>query len=495
MRWRIPWIASLLGIGLITTLPFWNAKGDDVYITYRYVINFVEHGQLAYNLGEPTYGITSPLWFGLQSLLYMILRNMYVSSWILCLVSLVGCITALWLLAEQMIRSNWLRFFAVVMLLIDPWFMRWAFSGQEIAFKIGMVALLIWFTCKTVKSSGGTWKTSLLTGALFAAGLLTRPEMGLLILILLGALLYFRQYKRVLIIGSVFVILYGIWAVFCHFQFGELLPHTILVKTTSLRETLSIGQKISRLFSFSIPRYGAIVISPVVALFVIAFMISVKRIKSISSALYDPCVTAIAMLWVVGVTAGYLISGAYMAAYYTLIFSPFIPFILFAAIEAFACSPNYHFRKYVLASVGWAVLWSVGLLTWGGLGSFSWLASSNYNQGDDAAYIEYARWIDHNLPENARIATAELGIVGYYGKRYMIDLAGIATPSMLHNQNENLIKLKPTYFSLYGPPVDYYGPFKLQPIRIASFLRIGGGNAMRGKKAVCTLYQVVGMSE
>lgn len=492
---RLPWILCLAGIGLLTTLPFWNVKGDDVYITFRYVVNLVEHGQLAYNLGEPTYGFTSPLWLGFQSLLYLPLKNIYISSWIACLFSFIACIVCLWLLAEQMIRSNLLRFLSIAMILVDPWFMRWAFAGQEITFKIAVVGLLIYFVSRAIHQTGRTRTTDIWAGAFCAAGVLTRPEIGLLVLFLIGAFVQSRQYRRALRVSIVVVVLYGAWALFCHATFGEFLPHTILVKTTTLAGDISLSEKITNLFTFSLPRFGAIVVLPVVGLLSAAAVLLVGNVKPSFRQFYTSVPMALATCWVVGVTAGYMLTGAYMASMYTLIFSPFIPLIMFGWMETMTQNrPRAHFRRVMAVSMLWALLYGAGILTVGGLGSFSWMASGRYREGDDASYIQYARWIRDNLPGDARIATNELGIVGFFGHRYMIDLAGIATPQMLHDRDSDVLgTLAPTHFSIYGPAVDHYGPFRLRAIRDVSFLRVGGGNAFRGRDAVCTLYEVVGL--
>jgi hypothetical protein len=492
---RLPWILSLSAIGLLTTLPFWNVKGDDVYITYRYVVNLVEHGQLAYNLGEPTYGFTSPLWLGVQSLFYVIFRNIYLSSWIACLFSFVACIVGLWLLAEQMIRSNWLRFFSISMLLVDPWFMRWAFAGQEITCKIAVAALLICFTSNAVRHTVRTRTTDIWAGAAYTAGILTRPEIGLLVLFLIGAFIHSRQYKRAFAIGMLVTALYGSWACFCHATFGEFLPHTILVKTTTLGTAFSLSDKLARVFTFSIPRYGAIVVLPMVGLLSVTLVLLVASVKARLRMSCTSVPMALATCWVSGVTVGYIVSGAYMASMYTLIFSPFIPLIMCGWIEAMARDrPKAHLGRLMAGPLLWAFLWSAGMLTVGGLGSFSWMSSSRYNEGDDINYIQYAKWIRENVPEHARIATIELGIVGFFGHRYMIDLAGIATPGMLHDRDSNVLRtLAPTHFSLYGRPVDHYGPYRLRAIRDVSFLRVGGGNAVRGNDLLCTLYEVIGM--
>jgi Dolichyl-phosphate-mannose-protein mannosyltransferase len=497
----IPWLLLLIGIGLLTSLPFWNLKGDDVFITFRYVENLVEHGQLAYNLGEPTYGFTSPVWLGIQSLFFLIVRNIFISSWVACFLSFIGCIVSLWLLAGQMIGSPRLRFFAVLVVLVDPWFMRWAFAGQEITFKTAISALMIWLTVVLLKRQAPPKLTTLLlAGFVFSLGFLTRPEIGLLILVCLIAFLYKRQVRSALVIGLVVFVLYGSWMIYCNTSFGEILPHTILVKTILLKNTLTWGDKAASIITYSLPRYGAIVILPVAGLFLVVMFLlfrigKTQTINLIRSFFRSPAVM-LSLIWVACVSAGYLVTGAYMVSMYTLLFSPFLPLLLFAMVEMVARDfPRFQLNRLVAAALLWAVIYCTGLLTFGRLGNFSWMVSSRYSAGDDIRYIQYAEWVNANLPEDARIATYELGIVGFYGNRYMIDLAGIATPGMINGNENELLKYSPTYFSLYGETVDRYGAFLLRPIRSTSFLRAGGANAIGNVEQVCVLYEVVGVEK
>ena len=40
-----------------------------------------------------------------------------------------------------------------------------------------------------------------------------------------------------------------------------------------------------------------------------------------------------------------------------------------------------------------------------------------------------ADFINENLPLDAKIVTSEIGVLGYYTQRYLIDLGGLITPS------------------------------------------------------------------
>jgi hypothetical protein len=150
-------VIGLILVGILTTLPYWNAKGDDAFITFRFVKNLVEYGQLAYNLGEPIYGFTSPVWLGILAAVYAIVRDMYLSVWIACFLSLTVCVTVLWVLATRIIESYLFRILAIAFLLVDPWFIRWAFAGQEISFKIAVCAGLMWVTANHIYRIPITW--------------------------------------------------------------------------------------------------------------------------------------------------------------------------------------------------------------------------------------------------------------------------------------------------------------------------------------------------
>src|SRR5215470_19748567 len=59
--WRWPLLA-LAGAILVAHSLVYNFVTDDAYISFVYSRNFAEHGQLAFNLGQPVEGYTSFLW-------------------------------------------------------------------------------------------------------------------------------------------------------------------------------------------------------------------------------------------------------------------------------------------------------------------------------------------------------------------------------------------------------------------------------------------------
>jgi len=486
-------VTALLFLAFLTTeLLYGNAKGDDAFILFRLVVNFVDHGQLAYNLGEPVYAFTSPLWFGILSAIYSFVGNIYLAAQIASSITLVFAIISVWLLTGSLIRTHWMRVCAVICLLVDHWFMRWSFSGQEISLKIGAVALLLWLFSRHVYQGHSSLSSYLITGFAFTAGVLTRPEIGLLLLLFVLFLLRRKQIRGTLVVAITTGALYSIWAVFCFMHFGEFLPHTILAKTLNLVGGTQIVVALGRLFTYSLPRYCAIVLLPVSCLICVTLILMAKA-KSLSINLVkEPTTTALTLFWIIGVSIAYFVIGAFMVSQYTLIFSPFIPIVFIALIEGLSKRIQKPFvHSLVVPSIIFSLLISAGIYAFG-FGRYSWLSSSNYELGDDIRYVRMGQWIDQNLPHDSRIATAELGIVGFFGKRHMIDLGGIATPELLlKDKRAVLLRLRPTHFSLYGEKRTNYLGFRLKEIKSVSFRRIGGANAFRADEDTCTLYQVV----
>ena len=67
----------------------------------------------------------------------------------------------------------------------------------------------------------------------------------------------------------------------------------------------------------------------------------------------------------------------------------------------------------------------------------------------DDVYREIGIWIKGNTNQNSTIASPEVGTIGYYGERKMIDLFAIVTPQMLPHRYDwgwAIKNLKPDYF-------------------------------------------------
>jgi hypothetical protein len=82
-----------------------------------------------------------------------------------------------------------------------------------------------------------------------------------------------------------------------------------------------------------------------------------------------------------------------------------------------------------------------------------WLVNTyhevRYWQARMNVYREASVWINDNLPYNSTVAAFELGYIGFYGKRTVVDYAGIIYP--YKGEQPTYLKLKkPTHIFLVG---------------------------------------------
>ena len=59
MRWLLLGVAA---VALVAHSLAYNFVTDDAYISFVFSRNLAEHGQLAFNLGQPVEGYTNFLW-------------------------------------------------------------------------------------------------------------------------------------------------------------------------------------------------------------------------------------------------------------------------------------------------------------------------------------------------------------------------------------------------------------------------------------------------
>ncbi len=463
-------ITFFILIGLLLSVPYWNAKGDDAFILFRYVKNFVEHGQFAYNLGEPTYGFTSPAWLFFLSSVYFIFRDIYISVWIVSVLSMIFFVTTMWLLIIQVIKNRPFQLLFMFSILCDFWIQRWAFSGQEITFKLAVCAGVLAYASRYANNSGHSRERSpVILGILLSFSLFTRPEFILLCGIALAILIRRKEWKSLAIVVTIVAVTYGSWALFCHIHFGWFVPHTILVKTGSSYGWEGTFREVSS-------RIGGLIL-PAVPVFAVSIG-AVLHKRMIRKLFQDNITVLMIVLWVSGSLAGYLISHAPLTSMYYVTIVPFIVCLCIYALENLIGEDSQLSKRYIVISATASVCIYVAVFSFR-LGVFSWIVSDKYNNGDDKNYIEYAEWIDANTPKSARIGITELGVVGWFGNRYMIDLAGIATPEFKTGDPKVVMKkLLPTHFSLYGPKVDSVGDLHLEEMYCRKIERIGGGRSV-----------------
>jgi hypothetical protein len=210
-----------------------------------------------------------------------------------------------------------------------------------------------------------------------------------------------------------------------------------------------------------------------------------------------------------GAVSGYLITGSYIASIHTGLFVPALTVALVAAADRLSPGRGavwFTFRNAITLLV-LALMVSVGIQS--KLFYRYSLFNSQYRDGADARFIDFAQKVNELTEPDAEIGLWELGVVGYFSERYIVDFAGLATPGivsyMREYDNDFAVHFLDDRGRMPGYMVrhyrkgedqgkdtetrDFFG-VAYEPIWSQKIQRIGGGRPP-GHYDLCVLYRVV----
>lgn len=391
---------------------------DDAWIHQTYARNLAQLGEWSYIPGQPSAGSTAPLWSLLLAVGYWLKMNPLFWAYSLGALSLLGIG---WMgegFVRQLLNRPAARIPWVGLFLIGEWHLVWAAgSGMETALYAALLLLAFWLIAR---SRGRSW---------FGVGLLVglcvwvRPDAVTLfgpagfVLMLAGQ----NRRDRLTALGWLAVGFLALFIPYLLFNLqiqGSLWPNTFYAKQAEYADlrALPIFQRIAD--QLKLPLIGG-------GLFLLpGFGWSLWYSWSRRS-------------WV-GVAAG-------------------LWFLGFALIYALQLPVTYQYGRYlmpampvyfVLGLAGTALLLEKGrssraawvitrTLTFSLAGV--WLAFYGVVAGyyaRDVAIIETemvaaARWVAVNTPPDALIAAHDIGALGYFGERNLVDLAGLISPDVI----------------------------------------------------------------
>ncbi len=213
-----------------SALSFWPYTVDDAFISLRYAQNLVEHGELAWNLGERVEGISNPLWtlWGASGLVV----GSPIVVWLKASGLLAGALLVplTYALARRVDVGVWASLGAATIVATNASLALWSIAGLETA---SFALLLVLFVLRMeveLKARADGHLLRPLSALLFALCWMSRPEApayGLYILVRRffakdRAGLGRADLKWFLVAGS----LIGGYELFGYLYFGGLLPAT-----------------------------------------------------------------------------------------------------------------------------------------------------------------------------------------------------------------------------------------------------------------------------
>lgn len=208
--------------------------GDDAYITFRTIENFINGYGLVFNIGERVQTYTHPLWFFLISgIQFVALKIFGLSYWnqlffIAAGVSILLSVISISIFGFGIVKHAKTAFFAVTTLIFSKAFMDFSTSGLENPLTH---LLLVIFLFIFIKSDEGS--SSRLLKLTFIAGMAALNRLDT-ILFFLPPLLFelLNQSKKGKAIGTIIIgfLPLIIWEIFSLFYYGFLFPNTAYAK-------------------------------------------------------------------------------------------------------------------------------------------------------------------------------------------------------------------------------------------------------------------------
>lgn len=444
------WIGLALLVSLFYLGVAWWSFGvsgfplDDAWIHQTYARNLARSGQLAFVPGLPSTGSTAPLWTLLLSIGYFLGIPFKLWTYGLGVISLglTGWSMAQLgrrLFPEQRRVGLWAGLFCLF-----EWHLVWAaVSGMETILFVWL-SLFLFERYLAVESSGPNWRKDVGLGILGGLLILTRPE-GLGLAGLIGLDMARRQWqqkepgvliallKRWLAVGAGVGVMLIPYMMFHLQTTGLLFPNTLYAKQAEYAIILNEFPVWWRLFG----------------------------------GLGQPVESVQGVFRVIFIGAQILLlPGLVFAGWLTLKERrwPLLPvwlwWISYLLLYAVRLPVTYQHGRYQIPVIAWVVLLGV----WGtarlvsrpkkgrqpmvvrALGrvlvislivvaaAFTVIGAQAY--GRDVRFIESemvvtAQWLARQTPPDALIAAHDIGAIGYFAERPLIDLAGLITPEVI----------------------------------------------------------------
>lgn len=465
MRTGIAVFVSLLIFTLLASLYF-PFTSDDAFIALRFARNISQGLGPCFNPGEPSYGFTSPLWVYLLAFLKTLGTNLLLTSKILSFLMGLAVIIFFVLLAGRTLNHSLSLLLGLLALATDPWFLRWSPSGMESSLSAALVLLSI-----LLFDAGRRGRISFLLAG-FSSGLmfLVRPE-GAWLAIAAGIMLIAEsKWRGLLLFFLAFLTLVFPWLLFAHATFHHLLPNTFIAKagspvwTESLRALLRTTKIVGP--TYSIEFLG----------FLLGSFLMMRR-KEFGGKIRK---NLFVVLWVFGLPFFYILAGVGVQSRYLLMLIPLIVLFGIKSWETFLAGTRRFWKRAAwILGAGFVLGTNLGF-TFG----INYPATMKFSRGVEECLIPLGNYLKNNTPPNAGIALVDIGVVGYYSERRIVDLGGLVHPKLLslivrYPREEILPFLpeagfgKPDYFITRSPRPGAERFPGLEPLMIREFGPLG----------------------
>ena len=405
-------VSVLAYVGLSAAGGYLGFPLDDAWIHQTYARNLATRGEFAFIPGQPSAGSTSPLWTGLLAIGYLLRVHFLVWTYGLGAI-LLACNA--WL-AYRLVLRFWpgasAAAVAAGLLVTLEWHLVWsAASGMETL--LFSAAVLAVFVLDWPSQAG-------LAGLAAGLAVLTRPD-GLSLVPFLAARAWLsgqRSWRAVIQAGLGFGVLFVPYLLFNDLLSGGPWPNTFYAKQAEYA-VLRDAPLWSRLASV-----GALPFVGVLVLLLPALLIAVWRAGRNWN--WD---VLIALSWVMALVSAYAwrLPATYQHGRYVI---PVIPVLLAVGAGglAEAAKPTSGQLLLRVVSRAWLAAVTVIAVAFWVQGALRYRLDVQIIQTE---MVATARWVATQTAPDSLIAAHDIGAMGYFGGRRVLDMAGLVSPQVI----------------------------------------------------------------
>ena len=421
-RWpKVNLLFGSVGLAILSIVWFVYSYGyieDDAYIHLEFARSLAEGHGFAFN-GLVTNGDTAPLWVLVLFALHWLGIEWIVSAKLACVLGLVSTVLALVCLVrdldERQGRFQLLAPAAVLVTVLNPFFVHWSFSGMESVTAVGISLWAIRATFVRPPSWGGALSSATLLGI----GPLLRPELLLLagfgVPVVLWRYWRFaqgeppaRRWSRLALLAIIGALPVALWCLYGLLTFGSPIPNTNMAKRGG--PLAVVAPRLASVYAA-----GFLV---TLILFPMAAAVRLLQGKRVSAPIW------VLILWPALCVVFYLADHTIVQTRYCLLS---MPCLSVATLWLIADSGGS--LKLSLAT---AVTVLVSLVTVG-LTVVPHVENKKESGRQFALIGGYLR--DH-VPKDAPVAVYAIGELAFKSRHPLIDTGGITRPSVIPYMND-----------------------------------------------------------
>jgi len=438
----LPWCAVAFGMALPLYMLA-KARGappafplDDAWIHLNYARNLALHGAFTYFPGDhSSAGSTAPLFTLLEAIGFRITRNEFAIALVIGLLAQLSFLITLARWARQRIGHAGWAALAVAMVALDGRFGILAASGMETSLFLALIA-----------AAFSAWSRGEAPRAAAVIGLAVwvRPEALILAgVFAIDALLERRAPRRAGAGIAILLALVAGYAFFNRATGGVFLPNTLAAKAAYYA-----GRPFFQfLFDDVAGTFAAgwLLLIPFAIFQAVRELPRILRPRAASPPGPDPPFDATSMRaevgWAIALPLAYglVLPFSHRFNRYLLPALPAVAIAGVAGLRVAVASATWKQRAVVwrLVATGAAIVLLGAQWLYFGSSPAEYVRVSRYQL---ARHVRTGRWLAEHTPPDAVIATHDVGAIGYYSNRRIVDMAGLITPEVVPHLH------KPDYF-------------------------------------------------